>query len=144
MWFLVLCIFARIFWGACETLVKHPPGLIADRPHQKERFLKSVFERLWGSQYSYSNEGTRPHRMTTAIRLPPVSLSLPYMLQNWLHMTLLLTPNHTDFENRGMLVMTDSVIMNLPVTGHLRWCWKFLTWKVSDRVKNTFHISVSD
>ena len=26
MWFLVLCIFARIFWGARETLMKQPPA----------------------------------------------------------------------------------------------------------------------
>ena len=37
MWFLVLCIFARIFLGARETLVKQPPGLWKYRKniHQK-------------------------------------------------------------------------------------------------------------
>ena len=29
MWFLVLCIFARIFWGAHKMLVKQPPGSCA-------------------------------------------------------------------------------------------------------------------
>ena len=33
MWFLVLCIFTRLFWRAREMLMKHPPELIESNPN---------------------------------------------------------------------------------------------------------------
>ena len=38
MWFPVLCIFARLFWRARETLVKQPPG-----PHLAHGIFKCIF-----------------------------------------------------------------------------------------------------
>ena len=38
MWFLVLCIFVRLFWKALETLVKQPPGLSLLRTRQNDYY----------------------------------------------------------------------------------------------------------
>ena len=49
MWFLVLCIFARLFWRARETLVKQPPGSVSLGNWKENSFCLFivVLQSLW-------------------------------------------------------------------------------------------------